>query len=238
MKSSIFLLIVILITLSFSARSQHSLTGKKWTISEAGVSDDMKYGLDPNVKPRIIFYSKDSTTNKLDYSNIEMHFFNGGTFQAKNIKGVVYNGVWNLNATNDTLVTDSTGNRFDFINEFNFITNNSTTQIIDTIGTLDTLYSYIKLYGVPDITSVDEQSNSAVKVYPMPVTEVLTVELPSKGYREARLYNLFGQLVGSFSLQNKLSFQMAILQELPPGYYSLEIIDKDDNRVVKKVIKK
>jgi hypothetical protein len=215
-----------------------TLTGKKWIIAESGISDNIKYGIDQQVKPLMLFYSKDSTNNKVDYSKIEMHFFANGTYQAQNNVGGLYNGTWSLNAANDSLTTDDTLTyKFDFINEFNCITNNATTQVIDTMGTVDTFYTFVKLYGVPDITAIEEDDYSPVKVYPMPATESVTIRLPSKNFKEARLYNLFGQLITTVSLQNKTSVNIVALQHLSAGYYSLEIIDNEGKRIVKKVVK-
>lgn len=239
MKSVSALLMVILlckIPLCMNAQS-HTLMGKKWIVAEYGISDNIKYALDPQLKPLVIFFSKDSATNKVDYSNIEMQFFSNATYQAKNVIGTVYNGSWSINAAGDSLKTDSLIYRFDFINAFNCITNNATIQVVDSIGTLDTLYSYVKLYGIPIITSIDDRVASGIKMYPMPVSELLTVELDSKNYTSARLYNLFGQLLRNVSIQNRSVFQME-LEEFPPGYYSLEILSNDGSKVVKKVLKR
>lgn len=235
-KSTIALVIFFLFAFHVKAQ-QPVLTGKKWIIAEAGITDNIKYAIDPKVKPQVIFYSKDSVKNKFDYSKIEMYFFNGGTYQAKNNLGTVYNGSWSLNTAGDSLTTDDTLlYRLDFIDPFNCIINNGNTEIIDTLGTVDTMYSYLKLYGVPDITSVDEQAAAFIKVYPVPVKESLTVDLFYKNYREARLYNVFGQLVKTVSVQNKSVLQINV-EELTAGYYSLEIISNDGERVVRKVIK-
>lgn len=235
---SIISIFTLLLLLSFSVNAQSpSLTGKKWIVAEYGVADNINFGVDPLIKPLVIFFSKDSASNKIDYSNIEMHFFANGTYQAKNISGKQYNGVWNMNAAGDSLTTDSIEYKFNFIDEFNCITYNATIQVIDSIGTLDTLYSYVKLFGTPDITSIKEDGTSAVKLYPMPVKESLTIELPSGNYQEARLYNLFGQLLKTISLQNKSAAFVIGMQEFAPGYYSLEIIDNKGERTVKKVVK-
>lgn len=213
------------------------LTGKKWTIAEAGITDNIKYGIDPNVKPQVIFYSKDSVDNKFDYSKIEFYFFPGGTYQGKNNIGGTYNGTWSLNATNDSLTTDDTLiYRIDFLDPVRCIINNGIVQVIDTAGTLDTVYSYLKLQGIPDVTSVDELSSSLINVYPIPVKENLTVDLVLKNYREARLYNVFGQLIKTVPAQNKTVLQVNV-QDISPGYYSLEIIGNEGERVVRKVIK-
>lgn len=235
-SSTIALVLFVLFALRVNAQTP-LLTGKKWVIAEAGITDNIKYAIDPKVKPQVIFYSKDSIKNKFDYSKIEMFFFNSGTYQAKNNIGTVYNGTWSLNAAGDSLTTDDTLHyRLDFIDPFNCIINNGNMEVIDTIGTIDTMYSYLKLYGVPDITSVNEQTTAFIKVYPVPVKESLTVDLFYKNYKEARLYNVFGQLLKTVSVQNKSVLQLNV-EELPAGYYSLEIYSNDGERVVRKVIK-
>lgn len=240
MKTFNSIIALVLFSLSvFHAKAQTKvLTGKKWIIAEAGITDNIKYAIDPKVKPQVIFYSKDSVKNKFDYSKIEMYFFNSGTYQAKNNIGTVYNGSWSLNAAGDSLTTDDTLHyRLDFIDAFNCIINNGNTEVIDTIGTVDTMYSYLKLYGVPDITSINEYASQLIKVYPVPVKENLSVDLVYKNYyKEARLYNLFGQLLRTVSVQNKTILQLNV-EDLPAGYYSLEIISNEGERVVKKVIK-
>ena len=238
MKPFIFtFIIIILFSSSFELRGQASLTGKKWIIAEAGISDDLKYGLNPNIKPLVVFYNKDSANNKIDYSKIEFHFLATGAYQATNNKGTIYNGTWSLNTAGDSLTTDDTLRyRFNFIDVSNCIAKNGKSQVIDTVGTLDTLYSYLKLYGVPDITAVNENENGFVKLYPMPVKEIVSIEFSSKNYTEARLYNLFGQLVKTIPIQHKTAIQLN-MQEMPAGYYSLEVISQDGERVVKKVIK-
>lgn len=231
------LFVILLLTISLKGTAQsYSLMGKKWIIAESGISDNLNYGIIPQLKPLVVFFNKDSANNQVDYSKIEMRFFSGGNYEAKNDKGATYNGSWNMNAAGDSLTTDSITYRFDFINEYNCITNNASVQVIDTIGTLDTLYSYIKLYGVPDITSVDENAASTIRLYPLPAKEYIHVEFSSKNYREARLYNIFGQLLRTIPIQGKEQLTLN-LQTLANGYYSLEIISDDGSRIVKKVVK-
>ena len=217
--------------------AQNVLTGKKWIIAEAGITDNIKYAIDPKVKPQVIFYHKDSAKNKFDYSKIEFYFFNGGSYQGKNNIGGVYNGTWSLNVAGDSLTTDDTlVYRLDFLDPFNCIINNGSVEVVDTAGTLDTLYSYLKLHGVPDITTMDEQVWGLINVYPVPVKENLTVDLVVKNYKEVRLYNLFGQLIKTVAVQNRTVLQVN-MQDLPAGYYLLEIIGNAGERVARKVIR-
>ncbi len=239
MKSFLSLLsfsIFLFVSLALNAQVP-KLTDKKWIVAEYGISDNIRYGLDPQIKPLVVFFNKDSAHNKVDYSNIEMHFSSDGTYEAKNVIGTKYDGTWSLNVANDSLTTDTLKYKFNFINEFNCITNNGTEQVVDSIGTKETFYSYIKLFGMPDITAISEQpSSTLVKVYPIPVKETLTVDLLSKNVKEARLYNIFGQLLRTVAVQNTSTFQIN-MQELPAGYYSLELITNTGERVVKKAMK-
>ena len=239
MKSTrIFLIALTLLSIPSLTQAQgNTLLNKTWLVAECGISKSTSYGTNPQVKPEIILFSKDSAKNNEDYSNIVMNFFSGGTYQATNVMNKVYNGAWYLNAAADSLTTDSIAYAFSFINQYTCITFNRTIQVVDTLGTPDTLYTYVKMTGTAETTSINESALSAeVKVYPVPATHSLNLEF-TNSYKEARLYNVVGQLLQTISLQGKQSPLGLSLQSMEPGYYSLEFINTSGVRVVKKLIK-
>jgi hypothetical protein len=233
---------LLFITLKNNAQT---LIEKKWMVEEYGISNNIKYGIDKSVKPLVIFFNKDSLNNKVDYSNIELRFYNNGTYQGKNVLGTVYNGTWKLNNTNDSLTTDSTTSKFDFINPLNCITNNMTIQKVDTLGTVDTFYTYIKLYGIKEIPTSQKEnilSISNIKIFPTPTNEFINIEFSSeisKKIREARLYNLYGQLVKVVAIGSKTDNTIKVsVEEVNKGYYFLEFISNEGRRIgIKKIVK-
>ncbi|MEO6902992.1 MAG: T9SS type A sorting domain-containing protein [Bacteroidia bacterium] len=239
---------LIFITLSFITLKNNgqSLIEKKWMVEEYGISNNIKYGIDKSIKPLAVFFSKDSLNNKVNYSNIEMRFLNNGTYQGKNALGTVYNGTWHLNNTSDSLTTDSTTSIFHFINPLSCITNNMTIQKIDTLGTVDTFYTYVKLYGINEIPTSQKENTmsiSNIKVYPTPASEVINIEFSPESLRnikEARLYNLYGQLVKVIVIGDKPVNTMKVnIEEINKGYYFLEFISNvGRSRIgIKKIIK-
>jgi hypothetical protein len=241
MKSNIITFIhIVFLSIPFfiQAQTSNTLVNQKWIVAEYGISKSTNYGTDPLVKPEVIFFSKDSVKNNEDYSNIEMDFFSGGTYLAKNVSNKTYNGIWHLNATGDSLTTDSITYKFNFINAFTCITFNMTVQVVDTLGTQDTLYSYIKMLGIMNTTSIHEAALLAsVNVYPVPAKDELNLEFASNNFKEARLYNVLGQLLQTIPLQGKQSPLLINMENKDSGYYSLELISTNGLRVVKKVIK-
>ena len=233
-----FICALLLCAASLTQAQTYTLINAKWVVAEYGISNSTTYGTDPQVKPQVILFSKDSAKNYEDYSNIVMNFFSGGNYQATNISNKVYNGTWKLNAAGDSLTTDSLTYIFSFINPFTFITFNRTIQVVDTLGTPDTLYTYVKMSGTGQTTAISEPNLSAdVKVYPIPTKDKLNLEFASKNYKEARLYTVLGQLLQSINLQTKQSPLVLDLENLDSGYYSLEIISSSGVKVVKKIIK-
>lgn len=77
------------------------------------------------------------------------------------------------------------------------------------------------VYVLGATVSIDEQSLTALKIYPNPAKDVLTIEsaLPASG--GIRVVNLLGSHSKQLAASNETSYQLA-LHDLPPGIYLLQ----------------
>ncbi len=221
-----------------SVVNAQSLTNLKWKVAEYGIAADRDYGLNPNHQPLIVFFSKDSLHNVVDYSNISFEFFSNGSYEGKNVLGQTYQGLWLLNNNGDSLSIDTNVYLFHFINTLTCITKNATYQVIDTLGTIDTLYSYVKLFAQAT-TSIAEKE-SYVHLFPMPASDYINVEIKNNDFNavNTQLINLYGQVVKTWSLTDRKKTYYFDIKELPPGYYLLEFTTVDGIRMTQqKLIK-
>ncbi|HUH74872.1 MAG TPA: CotH kinase family protein [Chitinophagales bacterium] len=83
-------------------------------------------------------------------------------------------------------------------------------------------------------TSIQNNRNLNLKVYPNPVTNILTVETNKEQEFTYQIIHLNGQIIKSSKAQGKASID---LSSLPASIYLLLIIDKDGSSVIQKIIK-
>ncbi|MEO6455638.1 MAG: T9SS type A sorting domain-containing protein [Ginsengibacter sp.] len=124
-----------------TARAQNeSLINRKWKVEEYST-------LFKNDK--IVFFSKDSLTNTIDYSGLEYDFFENGTYLTTNSKDTsTTSGTWSISSTKDSAVIDSANFLLIRLDSLTFITRGYSLQLSDTSGTIDTAYTYFTLFSL------------------------------------------------------------------------------------------
>ena len=88
-------------------------------------------------------------------------------------------------------------------------------------------------YNLDSALSIPELTNSTIRIYPNPATDVINIDVPENLKYHTNIYDLNGRLVSSS--KNKSVIE---IQALPLGVYLIEITDLDsDRKVVEKIIK-
>lgn len=93
--------------------------------------------------------------------------------------------------------------------------------------------SEIYKYNLDSALSIHELTNSTIRIYPNPATDVINIDVPTNLKYHTNIYDLNGRLISSS--KNKSVIE---IQTLPLGVYLIEISDLDsDYKVVEKIIK-
>ena len=93
--------------------------------------------------------------------------------------------------------------------------------------------SEIYKYNLDSALSIQELTNSTIRIYPNPATDVININVPVNLKYHTNIYDLNGRLISSS--KNKSVIE---IQTLPLGVYLIEITDLDSgHKVVEKIIK-
>jgi len=93
--------------------------------------------------------------------------------------------------------------------------------------------SEIYKYNLDSALSIQELTNSTIRIYPNPATDVININVPVNLKYHTNIYDLNGRLISSS--KNKFVIE---IQTLPLGVYLIEITDLDSgHKVVEKIIK-
>ena len=88
-------------------------------------------------------------------------------------------------------------------------------------------------YNLDSALSIHELTNSTIRIYPNPATDVINIDVPENLKYHTNIYDLNGRLISRS--KNKSVIE---IQALPLGVYLIEITDLDsDHKVVEKIIK-
>ena len=88
-------------------------------------------------------------------------------------------------------------------------------------------------YNLDSDLSIHELTNSTIRIYPNPATDVVNIDVPENLKYQTNIYDLNGRLISSS--KNKSVIE---IQTLPHGIYLIEITDlNSDHKVVEKIIK-
>jgi hypothetical protein len=187
-------------------------------------------------------FQKDSAIHTLDYTNFEIKFKLGGTYSGKSNQGTLYTGTWKIDINRDTAVIDSVPFRIMNLDLNNFITRTYSMQVADTIGHLDTAYTYFSLYRVVDIlTGTTAHLVNDIHVNPVPASAQVDVELNESAaveIKELRLTSIYGQVLEVIGIDKNTRTKTIDIEQLAPGFYYLNLIGpKGDKLGMKKIIK-
>jgi hypothetical protein len=190
----------------------------------------------------ICVFNKDSATHTLDYTNFSIKFKLGGTYSGKSMQGTFYSGTWGMNSNKDTAVIDSVPFRIVTLDLNNFVTRTYSMQVKDTLGNLDTAYSYFSLYRVIDIlTGTAAHVLIDMHVNPVPASTQIHIELNERDaaeIKELRLTSIYGQVLEVIGIDKNTRTKTIDIEQLAPGFYYLTLISpKGDKLGMKKIIK-
>ncbi len=90
-------------------------------------------------------FHKDSASNNLNYNNLKYNFFINGTYTLLSDTSSSQ-GTWALNVAGDSVVIDMIPYSLIELSATHFTTRGFSLQIADTVGTIDTSYTYVVLY--------------------------------------------------------------------------------------------
>jgi len=72
-------------------------------------------------------------------------------------------------------------------------------------------------------TGINEITNSDIKIYPNPASEVVNIMFPKKQYEWISIYNLQGQLIKKIKIQNHENHKSFSVNNLISGYYIINM---------------
>ena len=88
-------------------------------------------------------------------------------------------------------------------------------------------------YNLDSALSIHESTNSTIRIYPNPATDIINIDVPENLKYSTNIYDLNGRLISSSKNSSIIE-----IQTLPLGVYLIEITDLDsDYKVVEKIIK-
>jgi len=189
-------------------------------------------------------FHRDSSKNILDYKRYGIKFAADLTYKGSNEAGTVTNGTWSISTTKDTITIDGQVYDLEILNTNYMTIRTMSLEIVDTSGTLDTIYTDLTFYSLPDITTFIWESalgSEDVKVFPNPAKQ--NVEIRISGLQKVAvgkliLADLTGQVLKTWAWVPNDNVQIIDLQEIHAGVYLLEVIQQDGRRVaVKKIVK-
>lgn len=174
------------------------------------------------------YYHQDSSQNILDYATMSFVFHDNGTYSGYIEDTLDFKGEWSLNAAKDRIIFEGKAAVLTQLDAENLVYRTHTLQFADTSARLDTMYTFTHLVPAPVITSVDDhQHNSAIHLFPNPVKNVLTIEVPASVDQEGtlRMVNAYGQILREESLSAaKDRFLHWDVQSLQKGMYYMQIL--------------
>lgn len=188
-------------------------------------------------------FNKDSVDNIFDYTDFEIKFKPNGSYAGKDPKGKAYSGSWSFNSKKDSVVIDSVQYLVTQLSSSYFTTRAYALQLSDTLGNTDTSYTYFTLYSLPDIISNNSLYDivSNIQVYPIPAVDQLNIEWNeqnTKGIKEFHVSSIYGQAIKVIPCGKKNSHLTIDISDLANGFYSLEIINTEGEKIgMKKIIK-
>lgn len=101
-------------------------------------------------------------------------------------------------------------------------------------------YSDALVVSVEDCTGLEEYENAAVRVFPNPAGNVLSVasDVLSMGNAEITMINIFGETVLEVNMGNSTRISTIDVSSLPEGVYFVEVKSPENNFIKKIVIKR
>jgi photosystem II stability/assembly factor-like uncharacterized protein len=131
------------------------------------------------------------------------------------------------------------------------VESDNSTAVIDwsstsTLGTISVIsidpQSGCRAHAKQEVTldiqvGIEAEADSYISVYPNPGTGVFLIESKSLGTLRAEVHDLMGRvyLENNLAPEGKATLN---LQAAPPGVYLLELHDQNNNRMIKRIIKK
>jgi hypothetical protein len=82
-------------------------------------------------------------------------------------------------------------------------------------------------------TSIEEGKLQSIRIFPNPVNDYLSIELPENEIINLKIVDLFGKVVFAQSIENGLTkIHLLYLSSMNTGMYVLEVTDKLNNKRV------
>lgn len=192
----------------------------------------------------MILFHRDSPKNMVDYTRYGIKFASDLTYKGSSETGAIINGTWSINQTKDTMTIDNQVYGLQELNANYMTLRTFSLETVDALGTLDTIYTDLKFYSLPDLTtSLGEGAltSESINVFPNPAKHSVEVRVGvlQKGVvSKLLLADLRGQVLKTITWDSNAHAQHIDLQELHAGIYLLEIVQQDGRRVaVKKIVK-
>ena len=137
----IALLITVFLIHSFDAGAQVN-NGRKWKVKQVEIIFRNNH---------TSLYHKDSTENLFNYDNLSFRFYGDGTYKKYLGNDSSFVGPWSLNPGSDSVRMDNIPFKLVKLDADSFTTRGYSLQLADGAGTIDTSFSYLRLYSVEEI---------------------------------------------------------------------------------------
>ena len=144
---------------------------------------------------------------------------------------MIFNQWW----TDSTLTTDANGNLDlrGFKGDYRITTTYNNQTVTGGLKMTDDVNQTITLFPVGTNSAL---TAAKVKVFPNPVTDYLSLELPYSATWKVAIIDVQGKVVYQNTSTDFIQF--IDFQSYASGTYFVQIEDKEGNRVVKKVVRK
>ena len=95
----------------------------------------------------------------------------------------------------------------------------------------------VAVFTVNRALGIDEKAQSAIKLYPNPVNDLLTIELPQISVQGISIADASGRVISERFVSGSQGMYNVSTETLARGSYFLYIKTKDGSRLVKRFVK-
>lgn len=187
------------------------------------------------------YYDKDATENLIDNSNISFEYRADGSYSIFRDDTLDAEGVWRLSPKKDSIYINDAVAKISQLDAGNLVYRTYSLQFADTSARVDTMFTYIHLIPAPIVTSVDDQQSlSAMTLFPNPVKNTLTIQVPAFAAQGStvRMVNVYGQVVREESVSSSTAVSLHWdVQSMQKGMYYMQILVEGGKRYSQVLIK-
>jgi hypothetical protein len=226
-------IIAILITFSSTAAAQQStLLNKTWKVKQLNTVYHTS---------NTSLFHKDSATNTMNYADLEFTFQPAGTYTMTN--SVSSNqGAWEFNTAGDSVTIDGTPYLLMQLNADSFTTRSFSLQVADATGTLDTAYTFMKLYSLAALPVNLMSFSGKLAGEKVELTWITAQEQNNKEFEiqysaTGSSFETIGKVAGKGNANTVSQYSFSTLRYTTgKNYYRLKQVDFDGRSTLSRIV--